>query len=70
MKLLFDRCNLQSYFDDSNVRLGMGWYRHSKDHKWWGITVEFYLLYWMITATFVNDFDAYDRKINYRKYKK
>jgi len=70
MKLLFDHNQMCDYFEDSNIKFGIGWYRHHKDHPWFGFSLEFYLLYWMFSVTFVSDFDAYDRKINYRKYRK
>ena len=69
MKLWFDwNCNDNTY-SDSNVKLGIGWYRHHKDHKWWGLSVEIYLFSRYIAIHYVSDYDAYDRKINRRKYK-
>jgi len=69
MKLLFSQYPLNDYFDDSNVKLGIGWYRHSPLNKWWGFTIEFYLIWKYVSITFVSDYEAYDHKINYWKYR-
>jgi hypothetical protein len=66
MKLWFDYCNLSGYMiDDSNVKFGIGWYRHSKDHKWFGLTIQFYMLYWLVNIHFVDNYAEYDKKVNY-----
>lgn len=71
MKIWFDYCNLSGYMmDDSNVKLGIGWYNHSSKHKWFGFTIQFYLLYWLIHVNFVDNYAEYDKKINYWKYRK
>jgi hypothetical protein len=73
MKLFFGYCDLRGFFDDNNVKLGIGWYRHSKDHEWWGLTVEFYLIKWYVNCNFVSNYKEYDKRINYRhseEYKK
>jgi len=70
MKILFNCCVLDYYFDGCNVKFGIGWYRHSKKHKWWGLTVEFYLFKWIVIATYVSNRQEYDKKINYRRHKK
>jgi hypothetical protein len=70
MKIFFSQCDLRSYmYGDSNVKLGIGWYRHHKDHKWFGLTVEFYLLFWMVNVNFVSNWKEYDKRINRRRGK-
>lgn len=70
MKIFFNHCTLDNFFTDSSVKLGIGWYRHFKDYKWWGLTFEFYLLKWVVTVTYVSNWHEYDKKVNYRKYRK
>ena len=69
MKLWFDYCQIFDN-DDSNVKFGIGWYRHAKTHKWWGLTIELYLLRWKVLINYVSNYAEYDKKINYRHYKK
>jgi hypothetical protein len=70
MKFWFDQCNLKAYMDgDSQVKLGIGWYRHHKNHKWFGFTIQFYLYFILLNFTYVDNYAEYDKKINYRKYK-
>jgi hypothetical protein len=69
MKLWFGYCKL--YSDDwGDVKFGIGWYRHSKNHKWFGFTVALYLLYWRVQANFVDNYKEYDKRINYRMNRK
>lgn len=70
MKLWFEQCPLEYLHEDSNVKFGIGWYRHHRRLKWWGVTVEFYVFKWMISANYVSNWQEYDKKINWRKYKK
>ena len=68
MKLLFDYCQLIS--DDwGDVKLGIGWYRHAKAHKWFGFDIVFYLIRWRVSLTFVSNWIEYDKKINRWKYR-
>lgn len=69
MKIWFEHCRLDGYFEDCDVKFGIGWYRHHKDHKWFGFTIHFYLLHWVVVANYVNNWAEYDKKINYRKYR-
>lgn len=70
MRIWFEKCHLDSYFDDSNVKVGIGWYRHHKGHKWFGFSIHFYLYRWVVVFNYVDNYVEYDKKINYRKYKK
>lgn len=68
MRAWFD-CNiLDFYFDDSNVKFGIGWFRHSKNHPYKGITIEFYLFKYLVHLTIVNNIVEYDNTMN-RRYK-
>jgi hypothetical protein len=67
VKIWFDYCGLKGYMDDdSHVKLGIGWYGHSPDHKWRGFTIQFYLYRWLVNFTFVDNWKEYDKRINYR----
>jgi hypothetical protein len=71
MKIWFDYCSMEHFHDDFyNIKLGIGWYRHAKTHKWWGFTVEFYFFKWVVFVNYVSNWNEYDKKVNYRKYKK
>lgn len=67
MKIWTDKCDLKSYFSgDSEVKFGIGWYRHSKDHKWWGLTIQFYMYFYLLQIHFVSNYTEYDKRMNYR----
>lgn len=66
MKLWFDYCLLDIFFDDSNVKFGIGWYKHHKKHKWKGLTIEFYLYKRIVFLNWVSNWAEYDNKINRR----
>jgi hypothetical protein len=70
MKIWFSHCDLDNFFTDASVKLGIGWYRHYKGHKWWGATVEIYLIKWVVMVNYVSNWNEYDKKVNYRKYQK
>ena len=70
MKIFFSCCDLKSYFYDEGVKFGIGWYKHHKGHKWKGFTFQLYLYFWLVCINYVNNWAEYDKKINYRKYKK
>lgn len=70
MKIWVESCSLKGYLTDGDVKFGIGWYRHSKNHKWFGFTVHFYLLYWLISVNFVNNYKEYDKRINSYTHKK
>jgi hypothetical protein len=58
-------CNiLDHFFDDSSVKLGIGWYRHHPDHRWKGITIHIYLLRWLVSINLVDNWVEYNKKIN------
>jgi hypothetical protein len=69
MKALFSYCHLPSFVSDSHVnpKIGFGWYKHHKDNKWRGITVEFYLFKWIFFITFVDNYEEYNKKINRKR---
>lgn len=69
MKIFFDNCRLDGYFEDSDVKFGIGWYRHHKDNKWRGWTFQVYFWPWLVNINYVSNWVEYDKKINYRKYK-
>lgn len=68
MKIWFGHCKM-CYDYDNDVKLGIGWFVHHKDHKWKGITFIFYLIFYRVDVTCVDNFKEYDKKINYRKYR-
>ena len=70
MKIWFDCCDLDYFFTDSNVKLGIGWYRHFKGHKWWGATIEIYLIRKIVFINFVSNWKEYDKRMNFRKNEK
>jgi hypothetical protein len=70
VKIFFNYCDLNGYMDYSGVKFGIGWYRHNKDMKWWGLTIEGYLLFWVVQCTFVSNWKEYDKRINHWKYRK
>lgn len=71
MKLWFEYCNLESYLSgDSGPKFGFGWYRHHKHHKWFGITFQVFIYFLLFQVNFVDNYKEYDKRINYRKYRK
>jgi len=66
MKIWFDYCDLNSYFTDTDVKLGIGWYKHHPSNKWRGLTVHFYALNWMVSLNYVNDYKAYKKRMDFR----
>ena len=69
MKIWVDCCNLGSFLDGTDLytKLGIGWYRHSKNHKWFGVTIELYLVRWLINIYYVDNYKEYDLRINQRR---
>lgn len=67
MKIFFSYCSLPGYIEDSNVKFGIGWYKHYKGHKWWGFTIEFYCYFWLFQANYVSNWIEYDKRLNYYK---
>ena len=67
MKLWLDSCRLSGYMDaDCDVKLGIGWFRHHKDHKWKGLTIHLYLYVWLVGIHVVDNYKEYNKKINYK----
>lgn len=73
MKLWFDYCGNFTLDGDTPVQLGLHWYKHKKSHSkfksWRGFTVQLHFFKWSFNVNFVDDFEAYDRRINYWKYR-
>jgi hypothetical protein len=69
MKLFFEYGHIYREVD-GDTKLGIGWYRHHKDHKWFGFTIIFYGLFRRVDVNFVSNYREYDKKINYWKYRK
>lgn len=65
MKIWFEYCGLEGYMMDApEVKFGIGWYKHSKDHKWKGFTIQLYLSPWLVSINFVSNWKEYDKRIN------
>ena len=65
MKILFDHCH--NYPEDSDdFKLGFGAFRHSKDHPWFGFTVNLYLFNHKFIVTYVSDNEKYQEVMNRR----
>lgn len=69
MKLWFDYCKLYD-LEDNNVKFGIGWYRHHKGHRWWGLTIELYGFGHKFLVHYVDNWAEYDKRINSYKYRK
>ena len=68
MRIWFQWC--QSWLlEDEYVYVGIGGYKHAHTHPWKGWTVFIVLYKWMIQLNYVSDWDTYDRKRNYFKYR-
>jgi hypothetical protein len=69
MKLFFDSGSLKDYLfgTGESIKFGLGWYRHHKSYKYFGITFQFYLYFWLVNMTFVSDYNEYDKRINRRR---
>ena len=65
MRILFDYFYPQ-YMEDNHTKFGIGWYRHHREHKWFGLTVDFYLPFIGFNVTFVSDIVAYNKRMNFR----
>ena len=63
MKVWLSNCDLNSYLDDSNVKFGIGWYKHHRSHKWKGLTIEFYLYKWILMVNMVDNYAEYQKRI-------
>lgn len=67
MKIWVEKCVLGYYLADCDVKFGIGWYRHHKDHKWKGLTISFYCCYWLLNIHFVSNYKEYVNRMNYRR---
>jgi hypothetical protein len=70
MKIWFDYCLNFTTDSDTPVKLGINWYRHintsRKLKSWFGFTVVMHLFKYTVSVNFVDDFKAYNAKINLR----
>jgi len=71
MKIWFSYCWNFTSDSDSPVKVGINWYRHintnPKFKSWRGLTVIVHFFKWTYTMNAVDDYDAYDKKINYKR---
>lgn len=66
MRILFNYNALLGFEDDwGDVKFGIGWFKHHPGHKWRGFDIIFYLYWYRVNFTFVNNWKEYDKKINY-----
>jgi hypothetical protein len=63
------------YYDEDSYQfkavLGVNWFKHKpfvtkKFKTWKGFTFSFYFIKWQINFHFVNDYEAYSARMNYR----
>lgn len=66
MRLLASHCKTYDGDDWGDVKFGLGWFRHHKNHKWFGFTIAFYCFNNRLSLTFVGNHEEYYKKINYR----
>jgi len=78
MKIWFDNCRIwdcdECGLSNFKIQFAINWYRHAKPYSkkfkpWTGYTFCLLFFKWYITLNYVNDFDAYDRKVNHFSYK-
>jgi hypothetical protein len=59
--------------DTYHVKLGIDWFSHKHYNKkfkpWFGFTINFYIFSKLFAINFVDDYDAYDKKVHYWRYK-
>lgn len=65
MKIWLDKS--YNFREDSNVRVGVDWYKHSERHPWKGFTFELRLFKYWFVLNYVSNFYIYDRIVNRRK---
>lgn len=70
MKAWFDWCHL--FHDDWSVRLGIDWFVHAKPNNsrfkpWRGITFTFFLLKYIVFLNIVDDYEAHQARMNYKR---
>ena len=78
MKIWMTQCQMWDCDDCGSMKLkiqfGLDWYRHmwpGNRHlkSWKGYTIALLFFKWYITLNYVDDYEAYDRKHNWWKYK-
>lgn len=68
MKIWTTKCDLKSYcLDGPDIKLGIGWFRHSPKHKWKGLTINICLYFWLVTINIVDNYQEYQKKISYKR---
>lgn len=65
MRLLFDRCHLFPE-DSCDFKLGIGGFKHSKDHPWFGFDLTLYVIDRKYILTYVSNFKKYEEVIGKR----
>ncbi len=61
--------NCSIKYEDNDVWLGLGSFKHHKDHKWKGWTLHIYLFKWMISFNYVSNWKEYNNRMKWRKQK-
>lgn len=77
MKIWMTKCQMWDCDDCGGmkfkIQFGLDWYKHAKPNRkfkpWTGYTIALLFFKWYITLNYVDDYDAYDKKINWYKYK-
>jgi len=73
MKIWFESCINYTKDSDCPVQLGLNYFKHNhtnpKFRSWRGFSVVVHFFKWTVILNYVDDFDAYDRKINRHKYR-
>lgn len=77
MKLWFEHFGnytLERYYEYIPIQLGLSYHKHifigNKKFKGWkGVTITLFFFKWVVTMSCVDDYKAYDYKINYYKYR-
>lgn len=73
MKAWFSWCHMFPDLEEGgyNVKFGIDWYRHKslvnkRFRGWRGFSIIFYLIKYQITFNIVDDYEAYEYRVNYR----
>ena len=78
MKIWMTQCEMWDCDDCGGfkfkIQFAINWYKHatpySKKFKpWKGYTISVLFFKWYITLNYVDDYDAYDKKVNWYAYK-
>lgn len=75
MKIWLENCLNYTTISDCPVKLGLDWHKHrsieSKLFKNWnGFSMVLHFFKWSITLNWVDDYEAYDYKMNFRYMRK